>query len=399
MEELIFLTACLLFGYGVVSKKASTWPVSGPMIFAAAGLLASPLGLDLFELELDSEVVTLVAEITLIVILFCDASTLNLSALKKEYSIPARLLGIGLPLTMAFGAVAAYFMFPGQGIWLAAILAFILSPTDAALGQAVVTNEAVPQKIRDSIGVESGLNDGIALPAIMACMAAVATAGESLDVSYWVTFALKQVLYGPIAGAGIGFVGGWIIQFADEKGWADPIFERLGSIALAIICYSMAEMLGGNGFIAAFFGGLFLGARAPKIRERMQEFGEAEAQQLSLLVFIIFGIAMVPVAVEMWTWKALAYAILSLTVIRIVPVFLSLIGTGMDFSTKLFIGWFGPRGIASVLYLLIFIEQLGHKEYLELLSVIVLTVLLSIVLHGVSATPLANLYSRKHGNS
>ncbi|WP_309384729.1 cation:proton antiporter [Cerasicoccus frondis] len=396
MEELIVLAACLLFGYGLISRKASTWPISGPMLFAAAGLLASPLALDLFDLEMSSEIVTLVAEITLIVILFCDASTLNLGALKKEYRIPARLLGIGLPLTMALGAVIAYFMFPSQGVWLAAILAFILSPTDAALGQAVVTNKAVPQKIRDSIGVESGLNDGIALPAIMACMAAVAATGESLDLSYWLSFATKQVLFGPVVGAAIGFVGGWLIEFADRKGWADAIFERLGSIALAIICYSLAELLGGNGFIAAFFGGLFLGARAPKIRERMQEFGEAEAQQLSLLVFLIFGVSMVPASVEYWSWTALIYAILSLTIIRLLPVLISLIGTGMDWSTKLFIGWFGPRGIASVLYLLIFIEELGHEDYREMLAVIVLTVLLSIVLHGISAVPLVKRYSRTH---
>lgn len=394
MEELILLAALLLFGYGLISRRTSYWPVSGPMIFVMAGVLVSPLGFGLVDLNMDSEAVRVIAEITLVLILFCDASALDLKALRREYRIPARLLGVGLPLTMALGAVVALWLFTGNSPWVLVAIAFILSPTDAALSQAVVANKKSPQLARDSVDVESGLNDGIVLAPIMACIAVIGAQGESLDASQWLFFALKQVVFGPIAGAAIGYAGGWLIEQAARKEWISFTFERLSSIALAVLCYSFAEVLGGNGFIAAFFGGLFLSTHSKRIRERMQDFGEAEGQQLSLLVFLIFGVAIIPVAFEHWSWRTWLYAGLSLTVIRMGPVILSLIRSGLDWPTRFFIAWFGPRGIASVLYLVIFISELGLEKHRELLSIIVLTVSFSIVLHGVSAVPLTNMYAK-----
>ncbi|MGI9243518.1 MAG: cation:proton antiporter, partial [Verrucomicrobiales bacterium] len=356
METLIFFAAPLIFFFGLFSRLADKSPISAPMVFVTVGILAGPLGFGLFELNLDGELVQTLAEVTLILILFSDASTIDLKALRKEYVIPSRLLGIGLPLTMIFGLGLALVMFPGVSVWMLAIMAFILSPTDAALGQAVVNSEQVPGDVRDAIGVESGLNDGIALPPIMACTAALtAAAGTDLDLGYWVGFAFKQIAFGPVAGAAVGLVGGWLINRAVKKDWMEPLFQRLASIALALMCYSLAEQLGGNGFIAAFFGGLMLSARTREVRERLQEFGEAEGELLSLFVFLIFGMVVMPKSYEHWDFTALLYAALSLTVVRMVPVALCLIGTKMDRPTVGFIGWFGPRGIASVLYLLIFL--------------------------------------------
>ena len=395
MEDLIFFAAPLIFFFGLLSRLADRSPVSAPMVFVTVGILVGPIGFGWFELDIDGSLVQTLAEVTLILILFTDASTIDLQALKKEYTIPSRLLGIGLPLTMIFGLGLAFMMFPGVSLWMLAIMAFILSPTDAALGQAVVNSEQVPGAVRDTIGVESGLNDGIALPPIMACTAALTAASSTnLDLGYWAGFAFKQIAFGPVAGAAVGLIGGWLINRAVKRDWMEPLFQRLASIALALMCYSLAEHLGGNGFIAAFFGGLMLSARTHEVRERLQEFGEAEGELLSLFAFLIFGLAVLPRAPEHWDLAALLYAILSLTVVRMVPVAISLIGTKMDRPTVGFIGWFGPRGIASILYLLIFLNGVGGEGYERALSVIVLTVLLSIFLHGLSAVPLSTIYGR-----
>lgn len=398
MEELLFFGAVLVFAFGLFSKLADRSPITAPMFFVGVGVLASPLGLNLFEVKIDSEVVQTIAEVTLMLILFTDASTIDLRSLVNEYKVPLRLLAIGLPLTMVLGIFVALPLFGEMSLWLIALMAFILSPTDAALGQAVVSSEKVPGNVRDAIGVESGLNDGIALPPIMACMAALsAAAGTQLDTSYWAGFAARQIAFGPAAGALVGLLGGTLMEWSVRHGWMNPTFQRLASVALAILSYSVGEMLGGNGFIAAFFGGLMLGVRTRSVRERLQDFGEAEGQQLCLFVFLIFGMVMVPDTVEYWDGKALLYAVLSLTVIRMLPVALCLIGAKMDLPTVGFIGWFGPRGIASVLYMLILVGEIGAKGHERMLSVIVLTVLISVFVHGLSAVPLSGLYGRYAG--
>lgn len=395
MESLIFFAALLVFLFGLVSAVADRSPITAPMVFVAVGVLVGPLGFDLFETKLDSKAIKIIAEVTLVLILFTDASTIHLKALKNEYKIPLRLLCIGLPLTMIVGWALAVPMFPGESLWMVAIMAFVLSPTDAALGQAVVNNTRVPSLVRDSIEVESGINDGIALPPIMVCMAALtAAAGSSLDFAYWGSFAAKQIIFGVIIGALVGLVGGLLINFAVKRDWMESVFQRLASFSLAILSYALAEELGGNGFIAAFFGGLMLGTRTKIVRDRIQEFGEAEGQQLSLFVFLIFGLALVPEAKPHWDGMALLYAVLSLTVIRMLPVAISLIGTKTNLVTVSFIGWFGPRGIASILYILIFVNEVGKKDNERMLSVIVLTILISVFVHGLSAVPLSNLYGK-----
>jgi NhaP-type Na+/H+ or K+/H+ antiporter len=398
VEELLFFSAILVFAFGLFSRLADKSPITAPMVFVGVGLLAGPLCLHLFDAKIDSKLVEIIAEVTLMLILFTDASTIDLRSLVHEYKVPLRLLGIGLPLTMVLGIFVALPLFGEMSIWLIALMAFILSPTDAALGQAVVNSDKVPGDVRDAIGVESGLNDGIALPPIMACMAALsATAGTQLDVGYWAGFAVKQIAFGPVAGALVGLLGGTLMERSVRHRWMNPTFQRLASVSLAILSYSVAEMLGGNGFIAAFFGGLMLGVRTRSVRERLQEFGEAEGQQLCLFVFLIFGMVMVPAVTEYWDGKALLYAILSLTVVRMLPVAISLAGTKMDLPTIGFIGWFGPRGIASVLYMLILIGEIGSKGHERMLSVIVLTVMISVFIHGLSAVPLSGLYGRYAG--
>ena len=394
MEELIFFAALLVFAFGLVSALADRSPVTAPMVFVTVGIAAGPLGVALLTVDAASEAVQVIAEITLVLILFSAASTIDLRRLKSEYPIPLRLLGLGLPLMMVLGTLVAAWLFDGAGFWLIALMALILSPTDAALAQAVVRNPHVPADVRDAIGVESGLNDGIALPPIMACIAAAGVTGSAPDISHWGVYMLSQIALGLVVGGLTGWLGGVLIDRAATRRWMEPLYQRLASFALAVLCYSLAEELGGNGFIAAFFGGLMLGARTPSVRERIQEFGEAEGQQLALFVFLIFGLAMVPMVVDHFDLRALVYALFSLTLIRMLPVLVSLLGAGLGASTVAFIGWFGPRGIASILYTLILIGELGIPGHERILSVIVLTILLSIFAHGISAIPLSNAYAR-----
>jgi NhaP-type Na+/H+ or K+/H+ antiporter len=400
-EYPIFIFAALLiFTYGLFSRLSERSPISAAMVFVSVGVIASPLGLDLLEVGLKAPAVRVIAEVTLSLVLFVDASTINLKSLVQRKSLPLRLLFIGLPLTMLLGVVLAIPLFPGTDVWILALMAFILSPTDAALGQPVITSPLVPDRIKEAINVESGLNDGIALPPVLACIGALSVApSERMEMHYWIGFTLQQFFFGPLCGALVGWLGGLLIEVASKKDWMNPTFQRLAAWSLALMAFTLAEEFHGNGFIAAFFGGLMLGVRTPVVRERIHEFGEAEGQQLALLIFLLFGLALVPKAIPYWDIIAWAYAIMSLTIIRMIPVAVSLIGTKLPRISVVFIGWFGPRGIASVLYLLIVVSDLGLAGYERMLSVIVLTVLLSVCLHGISAVPLSHLYAKRLADS
>ena len=397
-HPVIFFCALLIFLFGLVSRLSERSPITAPMFFMAVGILVSPLGLDLFHMDIAASSAQILAEITLIVILFVDASMIQVTRLKETLSgLPARLLGLGLPLTMLFGGLVAYLLFPTIDIWLIALVALILSPTDAALGQAIIKSPKIPNRIRESVSIESGLNDGIALPLILVCIAVLTEGRSVLDGSgQWLWFMAGQLTLGPIVGGLVGWYGGKLVNKAADIGWSEPTFQRLSAISLALMAYAFAELLHGNGFIAAFFAGLLLGVNNPIVRERIQEFGEAEGQLLSLFIFMILGLVMIPVAASYWTPTMLLYSVLSLTVVRMLPVAISLMGSGLDKFTIAFIGWFGPRGIASVLYLLIAIGELGFKGYENAMSIVVLTVLLSTVLHGVSAVPLVTMFNARH---
>ncbi|MGH1373355.1 MAG: cation:proton antiporter [Cellvibrionaceae bacterium] len=391
----LILMALLIFGFGLFSQKAEHFPVTGPMVFVATGLFIGPLGLNLVSLHISSDTVKVVAEITLILILFTDASMIQFNKLAKVLAgLPARLLLIGLPLSIAAGGGMALWLLPQLDLVWIVLVALMLAPTDAALGQAVIKSPDVPLNIRESVSIESGLNDGIVLPPIIVAMAIITDGAQVLDGSNnWFGFMLKQLTLGPLIGAMVGLAGGFLVDRAASNGWMEGAFQRLSSISLALMAYAAAELFHGNGFIAAFFAGLMLGAKTPAVRERIQEFGEAEGQLLSLFVFLLFGMLLVPYLLPFWDLNALVYALLSLTVIRMLPVAVSMIGAGYDLKSVGFVGWFGPRGIASILYLLMLIGTVGVSGYEYAYGVVTLTVLLSTFLHGVSAVPLCRRFN------
>ena len=385
--------AVVIVAYTLVASKLDRWWITGPMVFVAAGVILGPGGLDVLPLSLTNETVVTITELTLALLLFSDASTVRLADVEGDAGLPRRLLFIGLPLTVLAGALLAYLMFPKVGWAAAALVASILAPTDAALGLAVVTNKAVPVRIRRALNVESGLNDGVATPLVTLFIAAAA-AEESLSDKAWGLEALKEIGLAIVAAVVVGYVGGKLLAFASERRWTSGVSEQIAILALALLAYGGAVAIGGNGFIAGFAGGILFGAATRGRLAEPVQFTETLGLSASFLVWSIFGALFVGnLLTHDLSARPIVYAILSLTVIRMVPVAIALIGTHLRTATVAFMGWFGPRGLASVVFTLLALQEIEHGgSGGMLLQTVTWTILLSVLLHGISAPPLAARY-------
>jgi NhaP-type Na+/H+ or K+/H+ antiporter len=346
----------------------------------------------LIPLQISNEGLHLLAEVTLILVLFSDAANIDLAQLRRDHNLPIRMLLIGMPLTIALGAMVAFLFFDGLGPWEAALLAAILAPTDAALGQAVVSNRLVPVRIRQALNVESGLNDGVALPFILLFAAFASAMHAETNAAEWLVFGAKQVVFGPLAGIAIGYVGAKLVSSCYRRQWMSESAEGMIALGLAFGAFALAEVVHGNGFIAAFVGGLTFGNTLKQKCQFLYEFAESEGQILILLTFTAFGAAMIPQAMGAVTIMHIVFGILVLTVLRMLPVQLSLIGTGIKPVTSIFLGWFGPRGLASILFVLLILEEAELANESTLFAAVIVTVTLSVVLHGMTAGPAARWY-------
>jgi NhaP-type Na+/H+ or K+/H+ antiporter len=387
--------AVLVVAYAMIASKLDRWWITGPMVFVAAGTVLGPGGLAVLPVALGDETVLTITELTLALLLFADASTVRLRDVEGDSGLPRRLLFAGLPLTIATGALLAYLVFPAVGWAAAALVATILAPTDAALGLAVVTNKAVPVRIRRALNVESGLNDGIATPFVTLFVAAVA-AEEALGGTAWGWEAVKQVGLAIVAAIVVGYLGGWLLSVAVARGWTSDVSEQIAILAMALLSYEGSVAIGGNGFIAAFVGGLLFGAATRGRLRAPVQFTETLGLAASFLVWSLFGALFVgALLTQDFAVRPIVYAVLSLTVIRMVPVAIALFGTRLRPATVAFMGWFGPRGLASVVFLLIALEEIEHAGDGSLLvAAVTWTILLSVVAHGVSASGLAAAYGR-----
>ena len=398
MVELLVFFIILLF-VAIFSGLIGKLPISFQMIFIVAGMFVGWLVTGYVDVTQPpySTIIFLIAEIALVLVLFSDASRVGLKALKNKLS--TRLLTIGLPLTIVLGVIIATLLFPGIPWWVAGIIGAALAPTDAALGQIVVQNKKVPERIRSTIEIESGLNDGGSVPFLLVFIA-IGLAAEAFKPSgYFIQVAFQQIGFGIIAGLSIGLVGGWLVLKARDKEWITPEFQRIAFLAMAILTFLIADSLGGSGFIAAFIGGLALGYIVKDAGKILIDFSEAEGQLLNLAVFFLLGIVVLPLLYNI-TWQILLYAVLSLTVIRMLPVAISLIGTKLGTDSVLFIGWFGPRGLASIVLALLALDELkvfpGDTTFI---TVVFVTVLLSVFAHGLTASPLSKIYSKRISNN
>jgi NhaP-type Na+/H+ or K+/H+ antiporter len=386
-ENLAILGA-FVFLYSIIAGVLERTPINGAVVFTAFGLACGPLGLGILNLSVDAEGLSTLAELTLALVLFTDAANADLGVLKRSFHIPQRLLLIGLPLTILLGFGAGVVLFGKLTLLEIAILATMLAPTDAALGKAVVTDESVPAHIREGLNVESGLNDGICVPILFVFLALATGSGAQESTTM---LALKLVAQdigiGVVVGAGLTTLGVWLLKLCAERGWVTETWRQLPVVALTAVCIAVAEGLGGSGFIACFVGGLLFGGAAKTHKHGLLLAAEGIGDTLALLTWVAFGAAVVGQAVGHFSWEIVLYALLSLTLVRMVPVILALTGMKMGADEKLFMGWFGPRGLASIVFAVIVLnEHLPGGGTIAMTAAC--TIMLSIIAHGLSANPL-----------
>lgn len=385
----IAVIAVTILAYAVVSGRLARSWITMPMVFVAIG--AAFDATDVVDLALAIDQVDVLAEVTLAIILFSDALGLNARELRANSALPARLLLIGLPLTIAFGALVNGWLLPGVGFGAAALIASVLAPTDAALGEAIVSDPSVPMRIRDALNVESGLNDGLALPAVL--LFVDITTQELSGGGEWVRFLARQVGGGVLLGAVAGGVAAWLVTKALRADWIEGLYAQLAVLATAASTFAAASVFDVNGFIASFVAGLVFGAVAGDRAERLVEYTGDTGSLLATIAFFLFGNLFVVEAFETFGWRAALCAVAALTVVRMVPVAIATLGMGLRPPTVLFLGWYGPRGLASILFGIILLEEeieLGD----QLFDLVALVVLASVFLHGLTAAPGAAAYGR-----
>ena len=395
MYETLALIALFTLVYSSVAGAVERTWISGPIVFTCFGLLVGPLGLDLLSWETDSETIRSLAEVTLAMVLFTDAAGADMSVLKKTAGLPTRLLLIGLPLTIVLGFGVGVLLVDSLSLFTIALLATMLAPTDAALGKAVVTNESVPDNIRQGLNVESGLNDGICVPILFVFLAlALDKAGDAGPWTLAIKLVVEEIGIGLAVGLLLTLAAAKLLKTALRRKWLTPTWIQIPVVALALSCFAVAQLLGGSGFIAAFSGGLLFGALAKTERDQFLLAAEGTGDTLALITWVIFGSAVVGQAIGHFSWLILIYALLSLTVIRMLPVFVALAGSGISTEGKLFIGWFGPRGLASIVFAVIVLDSKLPNADLVAMTV-TCTIILSIIAHGITANPLVAAFAAK----
>ena len=396
--QVLTVVAAFAFAYSLIASRLEKTPVNGALVYVAVGMLFGPHALGLVDLKVDGEGISRLAEFALAICLFIDSSNANLSVLRRVESIPIRLLLIGLPLTIAIGLVFGLLIFRDLSFFEVALIATMLAPTDAALGKAVVTNPAVPDPVRESLNVESGLNDGICVPVILFFLVLAAGSVEASQSAELVVELLLEVIgIGVVIGLILAVLGGFALRTCASRGWISGTWLQIPIIALALLCFGLAQWLGGSGFIACFVAGLTFGGLTRQHKEGLLNAAEGTGDAVALVTWFTFGTVIVGFLLSGLNWQVLVYAVLSLTIVRILPVFLCLIGKGLKRDTLLFMGWFGPRGLASIVFaVMVAGKQLPGND--TIVAVVAWTIVLSILAHGLSANSLASVYGARADN-
>lgn len=393
--QILAVIAAFVFLYCLVASRLERTQFNGPLVYVLCGLVLGPYCLNLFAMDVDGETLKTLAEITLAVVLFTDSAGANLPVLLRIKQLPARLLLIGLPLTIALGFIIGGLIYPHLSWIELALLATMLAPTDAALGQAVINNKAVPSSVREGLNVESGLNDGICVPVLLLFLA---IASDSLDqgavLTQMLELPLQAIGIGAVVGIGSALIGCSWINASVKRDWIDGAWTQIPVIALAVVCFASSQWLGGSGFIACFVGGLVFGGLIREQKQPLLQAADGTGDVLSMITWFIFGALFIGDCILAPQWQAILYALLSLSVVRILPVFISVLGMGLGNDSKLFMGWFGPRGLASIVFI-VMVNEATLPGSNTMLQAVTWTVLLSVVLHGVTANPLASAYASR----
>ncbi|CAB5670676.1 potassium/proton antiporter [Aeromonas hydrophila] len=387
-QNLAVIAAFLLI-YSLIAGRFESRLINGPLLFLLMGWLLGPGGIELLSLSIDSDGIKLLAELTLVIVLFSDAANTNWQVLLANRSLPIRLLLIGLPLTLLAGTLFGRWIYPDLPLLELAILSTILAPTDAALGKAVVSNPAVPAPIREGLNQESGLNDGICVPVLLLLLALIAPTEQHSGTGLLaITLLLEEIGIGLLVAWGLTTFTLRLLKTSYLNGWQLPLWRQLTMPGLALLCFALAQTLGGSGFIAAFVGGLLMGRKLGEHKHAYLDSCEGYGDLLSVVIWMVFGATLMPMLAELLHWQYWLYAAASLTLLRMLPVWLSLLGTGLKLELKLFIGWFGPRGLASIVFAVMVLKNepalLGQRP---IIATVLCTIILSVILHGLTANP------------
>lgn len=391
-RELAIIAAALLAVAGI-SRRLTGTPATPAMAFVLIGLLVGPLALDAMTRGASSSEVRGIAEAALTIVLFGDASRVKLRALRREYSVPLRLLGIGLPLTVVFGALAAALLLGGLDKVEAAVLAIVLAPTDAALAAAVVTEPRLPSRVRQGLNVESGLNDGICVPLLLIALSAAEVEDHATKAHAATTVVAEAIGFGIVGGVVAGLAAAGVVAFSHPRRLIAGAWLQVVPLAGAGLAYGVAQALGGSGFIAAFLAGSIFGRLLSTESEEASRLNEELGDLLAGVAFLLFGAVLLGPALEQVGWQAALYAVLSLTIVRMLPVAIAMLGSGARRPTLGFLGWFGPRGLASIVFAVIVLEEAHLRGLHTILEATYLTVGLSVLAHGLTGAPLARRYA------
>ncbi|MGI9623239.1 MAG: cation:proton antiporter [Acidimicrobiales bacterium] len=389
----LVLIGAVLIGYAVFSRRLAGSPVTAAIVFVGAGLLFGGDGLEIVEIQLESADLRLLAEVTLALVLFTDATSLDADRLKRQTTLPVRLLGIALPLAIVIGTVVAIPLFSELGLWEAVVLAVLLAPTDAALGQTVVSDKRLPTMVRQGLNVESGLNDGVCVPILVAAVAFAELEEHPEFEGEVIVDLIKEVGIAVGVGLGVALVVVGLMRMSESRNWLGEEWARIVPLATAAVAYVATAELHGSGFIATFVAGLAYGRLLGPLAHRSIALNEEIGQLLSAITFFMFGAVMVGQAFDDIDASVVAYALLSLTLVRMVSVGISLVHTGARPPTMAFVGWFGPRGLATIVFTLTIVEESGLPGTTTITNAATITVLFSVVLHGVTAPALTSRYS------
>ena len=385
--------ALLVLAYAAVSQRLSGSMITSAIVFVAGGVLASEELLGWLDPTIGSEPVRWIAEATLVVVLFADASGIDVDAMRREYIVPLRLLAIGLPLTIVAGALAGVAVLGELSVIEAILLAIVLAPTDAALGQAVVTDRRVPSRVRQGLNVESGLNDGICVPLLLIAIAVAEAEEGAIGNGAAVRLVLEEIGYGCIGGVVAGLAAALVVRFCVPRGLVESSWLQVVPVAAALLAYGLAVWMGGSGFIAAFVGGAVFGVLRRELGGGVTFFLEEAGSFLGAATFVLFGAVMLVPVLDGLTADVVLYSVLSLTVVRMVPVALAMLGSAARRPTVAFLGWFGPRGLASIVFAVILADEADLVHESVLLDTVFLTIALSVLLHGLTASSLATRYA------
>ena len=387
------------FLYSLIASRLEQSRLNGALVYVLAGFIFSNHVLGWVDLEIDGEALKTLAELTLALVLFTDSANTNLVTLRRVEKIPVRLLLIGLPLTIASGFGLGLLVFPELGLFEVALLATMLAPTDAALGKAVVTNPSVPDSVRESLNVESGLNDGVCVPVLLFFLAlAVGDTESSGAAELMAELSAEAIGVGVLVGALGGYLGSRMVRYCSAQRWVAGPWLQIPVIALSLLCFATAQWFEGSGFIACFVAGLIFGGFETDQKQSFLDAAEGVGNSMALVTWFVFGVAALGLTWQYLDWRILLYALLSLTVVRVLPVFVAAIGLKLRWDTRLFMGWFGPRGLASIVFVVL-VQDKGLPVSGVLVPTVAATILLSVLLHGITANPLSRKYGARISGS